>query len=91
MAVEVGSAPARGYSREYYQPRPSPTFWAEVRHLMSLAGGEGLELGCGGGDSSAARLGLGLLPYFRDRCLTLFLLARKSREVGRVKSGNGIT
>ena len=36
-------------------------------------------------------LGLGLLPYFRDRGLTLFLLARKSREVGRVKSGNGTT
>ncbi len=239
MTVEVGSAPARGYSREYYQARPNPMFWAEVRHLMSLAavkeGERVLELGCGGGGFLSAcagqrpslivgldvnreattlacrlapaadlaladaahlpfgdgafhaivaqhlfehlewpddvlqeweriltpggrivvatpnvdypdpalfddathhhiysmtglketfqrngfhvercrtlmpflgnrrltwklaysfprlLLGLGLLPYFRDRGLTLLLLARKSREVGRVKSGNGTT
>jgi len=53
LVVEVKSAPAEGYSRDYYLARPNPMFWAEVRHLMSLAavetGGRVLELGCGAG------------------------------------------
>jgi len=63
------------------------------------SGGRSLEVGCASARLSRflpysfprLLLGLGLLPYFRDRCLTLFLLARKSREASRVKSGNGMT
>jgi len=58
MVVETRSAPAGGYSREYYLSRGGPTFWAELRHLMGLAaveeGERVLELGCGGGDFLSA-------------------------------------
>jgi ubiquinone/menaquinone biosynthesis C-methylase UbiE len=53
MVVEVKSAAAEGYSTEYYLACPNCMFWAEVRHLLSLAAAETgervLELGCGGG------------------------------------------
>ena len=53
MTVEVESAPANGYTREYYEARPNLMLWTEVRQLMSLVavkpGERVLELGCGGG------------------------------------------
>jgi hypothetical protein len=69
-----------------------------LRRFLS-SGGRSLEVGCGSARLSRFLpysfprflLVLGLLYYFRDRCLTLFLLTRKSGEVGWVKSGNGTT
>jgi ubiquinone/menaquinone biosynthesis C-methylase UbiE len=61
LVVEVKSAAAEGYSREYYLARPNVMFWVEVRHLMSLAavgtGERVLELGCGGGGFLSACAG----------------------------------
>lgn len=58
MAVEIESAPARGYSREYYEARANSMLWAEIRQLLALAavrpGDSVLELGCGGGQFLAA-------------------------------------
>lgn len=49
----VTSAPAGGYSQEYYDARGGPMFRLEVRHLLALAAPSRddrvLELGCGAG------------------------------------------
>jgi SAM-dependent methyltransferase len=53
MAVELKSAPADGYSREYYAARDNVMFQAEVKHLLMLAAPSPedrvLEPGCGSG------------------------------------------
>lgn len=58
MAVQVESAPARGYPREYYEARLNPMLRAEIRHLIALAAVRPqesvLELGCGGGQFLSA-------------------------------------
>ncbi|MDI6858523.1 MAG: class I SAM-dependent methyltransferase [Dehalococcoidia bacterium] len=49
----VTSAPAGGYSQEYYDARGGPMFRLEIRHLLALAAPSRddrvLELGCGAG------------------------------------------